>query len=149
MSNQTSNPSPGPDPFPDELLKDDPDHPGFVLSGVDSTPGQKAYYIHLEAKPEKANLVRDFLGDILVGVKEEPLTGPWFALQYTETTFGIFEAFPDVEARNAHNIGPGGQNFLRSEELHNMLAYPARVYRLDVLFGKFNTLFGKEIAEVK
>ena len=25
--------------------------------------------------------------------------------------------------------GPGGNNFLRTEELHDMLAYPARIYR--------------------
>jgi hypothetical protein len=28
-----------------------------------------------------------------------------------------------------------------------MLAYPAHVYRLDVMFGKLSTLFGKKIDE--
>ena len=31
--------------------QDDASHPGFVLTGGDNTPGHKAYYIYLEAKP--------------------------------------------------------------------------------------------------
>lgn len=138
--------SPGPLPFPAELLKDDPEHLGFVVTGEDDTTGQKAYYIHLEAKPGKGDQVQGFLNDILNGVKQEPLTGPWFANRYSDTTFGIYEAFPDAQARRAHDAGPGGQNFKRVEELQDMLAYPARIYRLNVLFGKFNVMFGKEIA---
>ncbi|MBS1953363.1 MAG: hypothetical protein JST89_04200 [Cyanobacteria bacterium SZAS-4] len=140
----SDNISPGPLPFPAELLRDDPVHPGFVVTGVDDTPGQKAYYIHLEAKPGKGEQVQNFLRDILEGVKKEPLTGPWFANRYSDTTFGIFEAFPDAQARHVHDAGPGGQNFKRVDELHEMLAYPARIYRLDVLFGKFNVMFGQE-----
>lgn len=83
---------------------------------------------------------------VLEGVNKEPLTGPWFANRYSDTTFGIFEAFPDAQARHAHDAGPGGQNFLRVAELHDMLAYPARIYRLDVLFGKFDVMFGQNIA---
>jgi quinol monooxygenase YgiN len=135
---------PGPNPYPAELLVDDAEHPGFVVNGVDDTPGQKAYYIHLEAKREKAEQVQNFLRDILAGVEQEPLTGPWFAVRFSETTFGVFEAFPDAAARHTHDGGPGGRNFLRSEELHEMLAYPARLYRLDVLFGKFDTMFGQQ-----
>ena len=121
-------------------------HPGWVRSGQNGHPGQKAYYINLEAKPGKGEQVQQFLRDILAGVEQEPGTGPWFGVRFSETTFGIFEAFPDVAARNAHDVGPGGQNFLRSAELEEMLAYPAHIYRLDVLFGKFGVLFGKKIA---
>lgn len=138
--------SPGPLPYPAEFLKDDAVHPGFVVTGIDDTPGPKAYYIHLEAKPSKGEQVQNFLRDILEGVNKEPLTGPWFANRYSDTTFGIFEAFPDAQARHAHDAGPGGQNFLRVAELHDMLAYPARIYRLDVLFGKFDVMFGQNIA---
>ena len=90
--------------------------------------------------------MEQFLRDILAGVEQEPGTGPWFGTRFSDTTFGIFEAFPDVEARNAHNVGPGGQNFLRSADLEEMLAHSAHVFRLDILFGKFSTLFGKKIA---
>jgi hypothetical protein len=80
--------------------------------------------------------VEQFLRDILAGVEQEPGTGPWFGCRFSDTTFGIFEAFPDTAARNAHDIGPGGRNFLRSAELDEILAYPAHLYRLDVMFGK-------------
>jgi quinol monooxygenase YgiN len=128
--------------------QDDPAHHGFVVNGLDDTPGQKAYYIHLEAKPGKEELLQNFLRDINAGVDQEPLTGPWFALRYSKTTFCIFEAFPDAEARHAHDAGPGGHNFLRSELLLDMLAYPAQIYRLDVLHGKFGVMLGKPVSAV-
>ena len=68
-------------PFPNvspDWSQDDPAHPGFVLNGLDDTPGQKAYYIHLEAKPGKEEQLQGFLRDINAGVNKEPLTGPWF-----------------------------------------------------------------------
>ena len=72
---------------------------------------------------------------------------PWFGSQYSPTTFVIFEAFPDSAARHDHDAGPGGQNFFqRSAELREMLAYPASLYMLDVMHGKFGTLFGKSIS---
>jgi len=128
---------------------DDPSHPGFVLHGIDDTPGPKAYYIHLEARPGKEDLVRDFQRDILRGVRQEPGTGPWFGLRYSRTTFAVFEAFADVSGRNAHNVGPGGLNFTRKERLREMLAYPAQIYRLDVQFGKFGVILGKEVRDIE
>lgn len=121
------------------------EHPGWVRSGRDDTPGRKAYYINLEAKPGQGDKVEQFLRDILAGVEKEPGTGPWFGCRFSDTTFGIFEAFPDTAARNAHDVGPGGRNFLRAAELEAMLAYPAHLYRLDVLFGKFSVMFGTKI----
>ena len=55
------------------------------------------------------------------------------------------EAFPDAHARHTHDHGPGGQNFLRSELLHDVLAYPAQLYRLDVLHGKFGVMLGQPV----
>jgi hypothetical protein len=136
--------APFPNPSPD-WSQDDASHPGFVVSGLDETHGQKAYYIHLEAKPGKEELLQDFLQDINAGVDKEPLTGPWFALRYSKTTFGIFEGFPNAQARHTHDHGPGGQNFLRSELLYDMLAYPAQLYRLDVLHGKFGVMLGQPV----
>ena len=137
--------APFPNPSPD-WSQDDPAHPGFVVNGLDDTPGQKAYYIHMEAKPGKEDLLQDFLRDIHAGIDQEPMTGPWFALRYSKTTFCIFEAFPDAQARHAHNVGPGGQNFFHgSELLHEILAYPAQIHLLDVLHGKFNVILGQPV----
>jgi hypothetical protein len=107
-------------PFPNrtpDWSQDDPAHPGYVLNGLDDTPGQKAYYIHMEAKPDKEEELQAFLQDINTGVDKEPLTGPWFGLRYSKMTFCIFEAFPNAEARHTHDNCPGGRNFLRSELL--------------------------------
>lgn len=128
--------------------QDDPTHSGYVVSGEDDTPGHKAYYIHLEAKPGREGALQNFLSDINAGVDMEPLTGPWFALRFSPTTFGIFEAFPDAAARHAHDVGPGGRNFLQSALLREMLAYPAHLYRLDVLHGKYGVMLGQNISPV-
>jgi hypothetical protein len=142
-----STPAPGPMPSP-SLNRDDSDHPGFVVQGEDDTPGHKAYYIHLEAKEGQQEALLKFLADINAGVDQEPLTGPWFALRFSHTTFGIFEAFPDADARHTHDTGPGGRNFLQSEVLHQMLAYPAQLYRLDILHGKYDVMLGKPIVRI-
>ena len=139
--NQQAGVSPGPGSSPGKLEV----HPGWVRSGADNAPGRKAYYINLEAKPGKGDKVEQFLRDILAGVEKEPGTGPWFGCRFSDTTFGIFEAFPDTAARNAHDIGPGGSNFLRSKDLDDMLLHPAHLYRLDSMFGKFSVMFGKTI----
>jgi quinol monooxygenase YgiN len=104
MSNDTQ--SPGPNSPNNAQLEV---HSGWVRSGQDSTPGQKAYYINLEAKPGNGDKVEHFLRDILAGVEQEPGTGPWFGTRFSDTTFGIFEAFPDIAARNAHDVGPAGR----------------------------------------
>jgi hypothetical protein len=139
--------APFPTPSP-SWSQDDPSHPGFLLNGQDKTPGRKAYFILLEAKPGKEDLVMKFLQDINNGVNQEPLTGPWFGLRYSKTTFAIFEAFPSVEGRSAHNVGPGGVNFQRSDLLKDMLAYPASINRMDVLHGKFGVMLGEKITPV-
>lgn len=138
-------------PFPNpeaSWSQDDPSHSGFVFHGVDDTPGNKAYFIHLEAKPGKEDLVQGFMKDINNGVIQEPGTGPWFGVRFSKSTFCIFEAFPDAAARHAHDIGPGGQNFLRSDLLKDMLQFPAQIYRLDVLHGKFDVMLGKPVQPV-
>ena len=135
-------------PFPN-LATDwsdaNPEHPSFVQVGVDDTPGNKAYLIHMEAKPGKEEALQAFMQDINTGVHQEPGTGPWFGVRYSKSTFFIVEAFPDAEARHTHDVGPGGGNFLRADELREILVAPARLYRVDVLFGKFDVMFGKPV----
>src|SRR5579862_8714213 len=58
MSNDTQ--SPGPNPLNNAQLEV---HAGWVRSGQDGTPGQKAYYINLEAKPGNGDKVEQFLRD--------------------------------------------------------------------------------------
>ena len=44
-------------------------------------------------------------------------------------------------------MGPGGRNFLRSDLLADVLAYPARLYRLDVMHGKYNVMLGHKVVQ--
>ena len=127
---------------------DETSQKGFTVSGVDNTPGKKALFFILEAKPGKEHLVQGFLKDINDGVLQEPGTGPWMAWRYSKTTFGVFEGFPDAEARRAHINGPGGRNFLRTDLLQEMLAHPAQVHELDIQHGKWGTIFGQIVQPV-
>jgi quinol monooxygenase YgiN len=127
----------------------DPNVPSMQIHGFPtSTPGRKAYLILLEAVPGHEDDVASFLRDINDGVNKEPGTGPWFGTRFSKTSFAIFEAFPDQAARDEHDKGPGGRNFLRIDELKDWLAWPAQMYRLDVMHGKFGTLFGQEVKGV-
>ena len=57
-------------------------------------------------------------------------------VRYSATTFGIFEAFPNIAGRDAHVAGGGGDIFRDKDRMNAILAYPAHVYRLDVLLNK-------------
>lgn len=113
-----------PFPFPRaDWSHDNPTHSGFLVHGLEDTPGNKSYFIQMEAKPGKEEALAKFLQDIHDGIDKEPLTGPWFGLRYSKTVFCIFQAFPSAQGRHDHDNGPGGQNFFqRPEDLKEMLA---------------------------
>jgi short-subunit dehydrogenase/quinol monooxygenase YgiN len=115
------------------LLKALPHSPATITGSVDATVA-KALHIHLEARPGQEDAVADLLTDILACVGREPRTGPWYGVRYTRTTFGIFEAFPDDEARQAHLGGRGAA--LLMERSNDLLARPARIDKLDILVSK-------------
>ncbi|MGH1550803.1 putative quinol monooxygenase [Leifsonia poae] len=56
----------------------------------------------LEAKPEKAAEVKEFLIGGKDIVDREPGTRTWYAFQIDDTHFGIFDSFADEDGRNAH-----------------------------------------------
>lgn len=128
-------PGPDPDPQPAPAASGLP-HRGVVVTGRNGDDGPKAFYIHIEAFPGKEEEVVVMLKDIFGCVLGEPATGPWYGVRYSETTFGIFEVFPDIAGRDAHVAGGGGDIFRDIKRMNDILAYPAHVYRLDVLFNK-------------
>ncbi len=65
----------------------------------------EALYVRLEAKPGKEEAVAKFLKDALPVVESERDTQAWFALRLGPKTFGIFDAFPDEQGRQAHLTG--------------------------------------------
>ena len=69
----------------------------------------KALLVRLEALPGKETELADFLTEARAIVMEEPGTVAWFAIRFGPTTFGVFDVFPDDDARDAHLAGGVGQ----------------------------------------
>jgi quinol monooxygenase YgiN len=113
-----------------------PQHKGVVMTGQDGADGPKAFYIRIEAKPGRAAEVVQMLSDIHACVETEPATGPWYAVRHSETLFAIFEAFPNIAGRNAHVAGGGGDIFRNVVRMNDILANPAEVQKVDILFSK-------------
>ena len=126
---------PGPDPAAGTTPQSAP-HRGVVVTGEDGENGPKAFYIHIEARPGCGDEVVTMLRDIYGCVLDEPATGPWFGVRYSETVFGIFEAFPTIAGRDAHVAGGGGDIFRDNARMNAILARPAHVFRVDVLMSK-------------
>lgn len=68
-----------------------------------------ALSVVLKAKPGKEQDVAEFLRNARSVVEQEEGTRAWFALQFDDSTFGIFDVFPDDEARRTHLAGGVGQ----------------------------------------
>lgn len=59
----------------------------------------------VEAKPGKEAEVEAFLRGGQAIVEQEPGTRVWYGFRVDDSTFGIFDAFEDEEARQAHLSG--------------------------------------------
>jgi len=93
-----------------------------------------ALQARLEAKPEKAEEVAEFLESALPAAEAEEKTTTWFALRLDETTFGIFDTFPDEEGRQAHLDGEIAAELMdRADEL---FASAPQIDEIDVLAAK-------------
>ena len=78
----------------------------------------KALLVRLETRPGKEDEVEAFLTGALSLVQDEPETIAWFALRLGPSTYGIFDAFGDVEGRQAHLSGKVAEALLaRADEL--------------------------------
>jgi quinol monooxygenase YgiN len=93
-----------------------------------------ALLVRLEAKPGKEAEVANFLRGGLALVEEERATTVWFAIQMGPTTFGIFDAFPDEEGRQAHLAGKVAAAL--KEKASELFAQPPVIEQVDVLAAK-------------
>ncbi|MFI1539577.1 putative quinol monooxygenase [Streptomyces anandii] len=93
--------------------------------------------VRLEAKPEHAQELEELLTGALPLAEEESGTTVWFALRLGPTTFGIFDAFANEEARRAHVEGKIAA-VLRSEGPRLLAAKP-EIGPHDVLAAKLPT----------
>jgi quinol monooxygenase YgiN len=93
-----------------------------------------ALWVKLKAKPGKEKDVADFLLGGLSLVEAEPKTIAWFALQLGPTAFGIFDAFPDEDGRQAHLSGSVAAALM--EKAGELLAEPPSIEKVDILAAK-------------
>jgi quinol monooxygenase YgiN len=94
----------------------------------------KALLVPLEAKPGKEAEVEEFLRSALPLVQQEPGTTAWFAIRLGPSRFGIFDAFPDEEGRQAHLSGAVASALM--ERAGELFAVPPDIQQIDVLADK-------------
>ena len=93
-----------------------------------------ALFVRLEAKPGKETEVESFLHSGLSIVEGEPATILWFALRLGPQTFGIFDAFPDEEGRQAHLSGQVAAALMAKAP--ELFAQPPSIEKADILASK-------------
>lgn len=93
-------------------------------------------FVRLEAKPGREQEVADFLNQGLQLAKQEATTPLWFALRLGPSTFGVFDAFPDEQGRQAHLSGPIAQALMA--QAPKLLAVPPSIERTEVLGAKIS-----------
>ena len=93
-----------------------------------------ALLVRLEAKPGKEAEVENFLNSGLALVQEEPDTIAWFAIRMGQSTFGIFDAFPNESGRQAHLSGKVAAALM--EKASDLLATAPVIEKVEVLAAK-------------
>jgi quinol monooxygenase YgiN len=91
-------------------------------------------FVRLMAKPGKATEVEQLLMAGRALVQEEGGTPLWFAVRFDASTFGIFDAFPDESARQAHLSGRLAAALMA--KAGELLAEPPKIERVDILAEK-------------
>jgi quinol monooxygenase YgiN len=95
---------------------------------------KKALWVKLDAKPGKEEALARFLAGALPLVNDEPATVAWFGLRLGPSTFGIYDAFPDDQGRDAHLSGKVAAALMAKAP--ELLAGPPSIEKVDVLASK-------------
>ena len=91
--------------------------------------------VRLEAKPGREQDVEDFLkSGLSLRRSTSRRRSYWFAIRLGPSTFGIFDAFPDDEGRQAHLNGLLAQALM--EQADDLLSEPPSIEQFDVLAVK-------------
>lgn len=93
-----------------------------------------ALFVRLEAKPGKEKDVEQFLRSGLPLVNDEPATTAWFGIRLGPSTFGIFDAFPDENGRQAHLSGKVAASL--KAKAGELFSTPPSIEKVDVLAAK-------------
>ena len=86
------------------------------------------------AKVGKEEAVATFLKSALPLAEGEKATTVWYAIRMGQREFGIFDAFPDQDGRQAHLSGPIAKALM--EKAPELLDGPPRIENVDVLAAK-------------
>lgn len=91
-------------------------------------------FVRLEAKEGKEGELEHFLRSALPLAQEEPGTVVWFAVRFGPSSFAIFDAFPDENARQDHLAGKIAAAL--ADNAGHLLAKTPVIEHLDVLEAK-------------
>ncbi|HEY3594953.1 MAG TPA: antibiotic biosynthesis monooxygenase [Polyangiaceae bacterium] len=91
-------------------------------------------FVRLRAKPGKENELAKLLEGGLEIVQQERGTPLWFALRFDASTFGIFDAFADEPARQAHLQGRLAAALMAKAS--ELLAETPNIEKIDLLAVK-------------
>jgi quinol monooxygenase YgiN len=90
--------------------------------------------IRLHARPGKEAALAGFLEGVMPLIRDEPATTALFGVRFGPSEFGIFNAFPDQAARQAHVEGHAAAAlFQRADEF---LASPPAIEPVDIVAAK-------------
>ena len=95
---------------------------------------KKGLAVKLVAKPGKEAEVEAFLNAGLSVVNGEPLTVTWYAIKFSENTFGIFDTFDGEEGRDAHLNGKVAEALMANAG--ELLAEPPQIEKIEILAAK-------------
>jgi len=101
---------------------------------VEESSTQVGLLVRLEAKPGKEEAVASFLKNALPLAEEESGTVAWFAIRLGPSTFGVYDAFPNDAARQAHLSGDIASALMASAP--DLLAEDPVIEPIDVLAAK-------------
>lgn len=93
----------------------------------------KGLLVRLEAEPGQEAQLEELLEGAQPIVEQEPGTTAWFAIRLGPSTFGIFDVFPDDDARRAHLSGAVAAAL---GENTGKLFGPPEIEQVDVLASK-------------
>src|SRR2546423_427986 len=95
---------------------------------------KKSIAAKLVAKPGKEAELEAFLKSGLELANEEPLTITWYAIKFSENTFGIFDTFESDEGRDAHLNGKIAAALMAKAD--ELLAEPPKIEKVDLIAAK-------------
>ncbi|MGA3124495.1 MAG: antibiotic biosynthesis monooxygenase [Polyangiaceae bacterium] len=91
-------------------------------------------FVRLVAKPGKEAELAELLVAGRAIVLQESGTPLWFAIRFDASTFGIFDAFADESARQAHLGGRLAAALMA--KAGELLSEPPKIERVDILAEK-------------